>query len=65
MRTHLHPEPGSAPALPLNLLAQAIPMLTRAELASITERLIDRLDRIDGDPDDEDDDPEEEHDGGE
>jgi hypothetical protein len=32
-------------------------MLTRNELASLTERLIDRLDLIDGDPDAEDDDP--------
>ena len=32
-------------------------MLTRHELASLTERLIDRLDGLDGDPDDEDDDP--------
>jgi hypothetical protein len=49
--------------LPLRLLAQAIPMLTRHELASLTERLIDQLDAIDGDPDLEDDDPSGEHDG--
>ena len=54
MGAHRHIEPGSASALPLNLLAQAIPMLTRAELADLTERLIDRLDLIDGDPADED-----------
>jgi len=58
-----HTHAGSAPALPLHLLAQAIPMLTRNELASLTERLIDRLDLIDGDPDSEEDDPpEDEHD---
>jgi len=44
-------------ALPLALLAQAIPMLSRHELESLTERLIDRLDQIDPDPDLEDDDP--------
>jgi hypothetical protein len=32
-------------------------MLTRSELASITERLIERLDLIDGEPDLEEDDP--------
>lgn len=48
---------GGASALPLNLLAQAIPMLTRNELARLTERLIEHLDSIDGDPDEEDDDP--------
>ena len=63
MGTHRHIERGGASVLPLNLLAQAIPMLTRAELASLTERLIDRLDLIDPDPDAEDDDPDEEHDG--
>ena len=63
MGTHRHLEPGGASALSLKLLAQAIPMLTRNELASITARLIDRLDLIDGDPEDEDDDPDEEHDG--
>ncbi len=53
---------GGAPALPLNLLAQAVPMLTRHELAALTERLIERLDLLDGDPDQEDDDPDEEDD---
>ena len=52
-----HHTTGSASALPLHLLAQAIPMLTRDELASLTERLIDRLDVLTGDPDAEDDDP--------
>jgi hypothetical protein len=37
-------------ALPLSLLAQAIPMLSRHELEDVVERLIDRLDQIDGDP---------------
>ena len=37
--------------LPLQLLAQAVPMLTRPELAALTERLIERLDLLDGDPD--------------
>lgn len=45
-----------ASALPLNLLAQAIPMLSRHELAAVTERLIEYLDHHDGDPDLEPDD---------
>lgn len=48
---------GRASALPLSLLAQAIPRLTRHDLEALAERLIDRLDEIDGHPDDEDDDP--------
>ncbi|NML95457.1 hypothetical protein [Novosphingobium olei] len=48
---------GGPSGLPLAMLAQAIPMLSRHELESLTERLIDRLDEIDGDPDLEDDDP--------
>jgi hypothetical protein len=56
MASH-HIDAGRASALPLNLLAQAIPMLSRHELARLTERLIDRLDAIDPDPDSEDDDP--------
>lgn len=47
---------GMASALPLNLLAQAVPMLNRNELARLTERLIERLDEIDGEADTEDDD---------
>jgi len=43
--------------LPFNLLAQAIPMLSRPDLEALTERLIDHSDAIDGDPDLEDDDP--------
>lgn len=42
--------------LPLALIAQAIPKLSRHDLESLTERLIDRLDEIDGDPDLEPDD---------
>lgn len=44
---------GGAAALPLALLEQAIPSLTRDELAALAERVIDRLDEIDGDPDEE------------
>lgn len=42
---------GRASALPLALLSQAIPHLSRHDLEDLTERLIDRLDQIDGDPD--------------
>ena len=45
---------GRASALPLSLIAQAIPMLTRHDLEALTERLIDHLDQIDGDTDVED-----------
>lgn len=41
-------------ALPLDLLAQSIPMLTRSDLEALTEHLIDALDRMDGDCDLED-----------
>lgn len=53
---------GGATALPLSLISQAIPMLSRHELAALTERLIERLDTLDGDCDTEDDDPLEEDD---
>lgn len=53
---------GGATALPLSLISQAIPMLSRHELAALTERLIDRLDILDGNCDLEDDDPLEEDD---
>lgn len=53
----MHNYAASRPSLPLDLLAQAVPMLTRHELAALTERLIERLDLMDGDPDAEDDDP--------
>ena len=45
-------------------LLMAIPVLPRDELARLTERLIDRMDQIDGDPDLEDlrDDDEDTHD---
>ena len=35
--------------LPLGLLSQSLPMLTRGELEDVIERLIDELDRRDGD----------------
>lgn len=44
-------------ALPLNLIAQAVPFLTRSELAALADRLIDALDSTEPDPDLEDDDP--------
>lgn len=37
--------------LPLALIEQAIPKLSRHDLEGLTERLIDRLDEIDGDMD--------------
>ncbi|WP_294196857.1 hypothetical protein [uncultured Sphingomonas sp.] len=45
-------------------LFAAIPVLPRDELARLTERMIDRMDQIDGDPDVEDlrDDDEDTHD---
>ena len=43
-----------AKALPLDLIAQAIPMLSRHELASLADRLIDAIDSADGDCDLED-----------
>lgn len=45
---------GGAPALPLTLIAQAIPKLSRHDLEALTERLIDHLDQQDGEPDYED-----------
>jgi hypothetical protein len=50
--------------LPADLLLAVIPSLPRASLARITERLIDRMDEIDGDPDMEDlrEDDEDSHD---
>lgn len=44
-------EPGRASAFPLNLIAQALPKLTRHELEAVTERLIEYLDTLDPDPD--------------
>ncbi len=37
--------------LPLGLLSQSIPLLSRGELEDVIERLIDELDRRDGDYD--------------
>lgn len=42
---------GRASALPIHLIAQAVPMLTRHELAALTERLIEYLDALDPNPD--------------
>lgn len=38
-------------ALPFALIGQAIPSLSRHDLEALTERLIDALDEMDGDPD--------------
>jgi hypothetical protein len=43
--------PGGPKGLPLALIAQAIPKLTRHDLEALTERLIDYLDEQDGDLD--------------
>lgn len=53
MRQHHHIRRG-AKALPLDLIAQAIPMLSRHELAALADRLIDAIDSADGDCDLED-----------
>ena len=45
---------GGPSGLPLGLIAQAARKLTRHELEALTERLIEELDRQDGDPDSED-----------
>ena len=52
MATHI--TTGRASALPLALISQAIPKLKRSDLEALAERLIDRLDLIDGDADVED-----------
>lgn len=46
-----------AAALPLDVLLSMIPSLPRAALDRLTERAIDRMDELDGDPDLEPDDP--------
>ncbi len=43
-----------AQAAPLDILLSAIPSLPRAALARLTERLIDRIDAMDPDPEMED-----------
>ena len=48
MRQHIN---RGAKALPLDLIAQAIPMLSRHELAALADRLIDAIDSADGDTD--------------
>ena len=50
MRQHLQTNRGSK-ALPLDLIAQAIPMLSRHELAALADRLIDAIDSADDDID--------------
>lgn len=57
-----HPFWEGATELPLSLISQAVPLLTRHELTALTECLIERLDVLDGDCDIEDDDPREEDD---
>ncbi|AKM06127.1 hypothetical protein [Pelagerythrobacter marensis] len=52
-----HPKVQVTSALPLSLLSDAIPRLSRDALEGLVESLIDRLDEIDGDADFEDDDP--------
>ncbi len=42
---------GGLRQLPLGLLSQSLPMLSRHELEDVVERLIDELDRRDTDPD--------------
>lgn len=42
---------GGLRPLPLSLLSQALHMLSRGELEDVVERLIDELDRRDGDCD--------------
>lgn len=62
--TALFVRSGRGSPLPLSLIEQAIPKLSRHDLEGLTERLIDHLDAIDGDADTEDDDPSGcEHDG--
>ena len=48
---------GRASPLPLALLSEALPRLSRNALEGLVESLIDRLDEIDGDADLEEDDP--------
>jgi hypothetical protein len=40
---------GGMRSLPFGLLSQSLPLLTRHELEDVIERLIDELDRRDGD----------------
>lgn len=47
----IHARGGATALPPLALLTQALPRLTRHELESVVELLIDRLDTVDGDPD--------------
>lgn len=45
---------GKAQAFPLALIGQAVGKLSRHELEALTERLLERLDEVEGDPDLED-----------
>lgn len=56
MRAHVHIVTGNS-GLPLALIGQAIPKLSRHDLEALAERLIDHLDGQDGDADLEEDDP--------
>ena len=47
----------ASPALPFQMISEAIGRLSRSEIEHLTESLIDKLDALDGDPDLEDDDP--------
>jgi len=58
MATHI------SEALPLDYMLSALPSLPRPLLARLTERLIDRLNELDGDPETEEDDHGEEDDWG-
>lgn len=42
---------GGAQPLPIALIGQAVPKLTRHELEALTERLLVALDQLEGDPD--------------
>ena len=53
MSARQHVLEGRKP-LPLDLIAQAIPMLSRHELEALADRLIDAIDGADGDCDLED-----------
>lgn len=41
-------------AMPSEMLATAVPMLSRPDLERLVERLIDRLDELEAPPEDED-----------
>ena len=47
---------GVTTAQAATLIGSAIPLLARADVEMLIDRMIDRLDEYDGDPDEEDDD---------